>query len=197
MKTLDRPLDDDDRAMADLAEVRDWRRIAGPHSGATGAIPVRALIRRVKSATSWKPWPIDRKTVIDDQLDGWGFLTRRNTELAVYDDQILPHSPFSGWVAFAIGPEDIEAAADGLDEHWPVKFDLACRHWGQPAYVGVDSKPGFVDDWSPGAGADRRHLAVWTRPGAELHLYSNKPTEQPLSVSVGINYVVYLDEERT
>ena len=129
MKTLDRPLDDDDRAMADLADVRDWRRIGGPHTGETGPIPVRKLIRRVKSGTSWKPWPVNRKTVIDDQLDGWGFLTRRKTELAVYDDQILPHSPFSGWVAFAIEPWDVDAAAAGLDEHWPAKFDLARRHW--------------------------------------------------------------------
>jgi len=197
MKTLDRPLDDDDRAMADLGEVRDWRRLGGPHTGETGPTQVRTLIRRVSSATSWRPWPINRKTEIDDQLDGWGFLTRRNTELAVYDDQILPHSPFSGWVAFAIGPADIDAAMAGLDEHWPAKFQLACRHWGQPAYVGTDSKAGFVDDWEPGAGIGRRHLAVWNPPGAQIHLYSNRPTRQPLSVSVGINYVVYLNEEGT
>src|SRR3954471_17330085 len=96
MKTLDRPLDDDDRAMADLAEVRDWRRLGGPQTGATGPDPVRRLIRRVKSATNWKPWPITRRTVIDDQLEGGVFLPRRKTELAVYDDQVLPHSPFSG-----------------------------------------------------------------------------------------------------
>lgn len=197
MKTLDRPLDDDDHAMADLAEVQDWRRVGGPHTGETGPKPVRSLIKRVKSATGWRPWPIDRKTVIDDQLDGWGFLTRRNTEMAVYDDQILPHSPFSGWVAFAIEPYDLGAAAAGLDEHWPTKLDLARKHWGEPAYVGSDSNTGFVDEWSPGAGTDRRHLAVWTPPGAEIHLYSNKPTLHPLSVSVGINYVVYLDEEGT
>lgn len=59
----------------------------------------------------------------------------------------------------------------------------------------MESKAGFVDDWSPGAGADRRHLAVWTPPGAEIHLYSNKPTR--VSVSVGINYTVYLNEEGT
>ncbi|MEV5966117.1 hypothetical protein AB0L70_30390 [Kribbella sp. NPDC051952] len=195
MKTLDRPLNDDDRAMADLADVRDWRRLGGPHTGETGPVPVRKLIKRVKSGTNWKPWPVNRKTVIDDQLDGWGFLTRRKTELAVYDDQILPHSPFSGWVAFAIEPWDVDAAAAGLDEHWPAKFDLARRHWGNPAYVGTESTSGFVNEWAPGAGTDRRHLAVWNPPGAEIHLYSNKPTVRPLSVSVGINYVVYLNEE--
>jgi hypothetical protein len=197
MKTLDRPLDDDDRAMADLAEVGDWRKVGGPHTGATGPMPVRTLIKRVKSATGWRPWPVDRKTVIDDQLDGWGFLTKRGTEMAVYDDQILPHSPFSGWVAFGIERYDIRAAEAGLDEHWPVKFDLARRHWGEPAYMGTDSTPEFVDEWSPGGGQDRRHLAVWTPPGAEIHLYSNKPTKYPLSVSVGINYSVYLNEEGT
>ncbi|TDO45077.1 hypothetical protein EV643_114222 [Kribbella sp. VKM Ac-2527] len=195
MKTLDRPLDDDDRAMADLADVRDWRRLGGPHAGETGPVPVRKLIKRVGSATGWKPWPVNRKTVIDDQLDGWGFLTRRRTEMAVYDDQILPHSPFSGWVAFAIAPDDVAAAEAGLDEHWPVKFELARRHWGQPTYVGSDNQPGFVDEWAPGAGTSRRHLAVWSPPGAQIHLYSVKPMKDPLSVSVGINYAVYLDEE--
>lgn len=197
MKTLDRPLDDDDRAMADLAEVRDWRRVGGPHTGQTGAVAVRKLIRRVKSATGWKPWPVDRKTVIDDVLDGWGFLTKRGTEMAVYDDQILPHSPFSGWAAYGIGRGDVVAAEAGLDEHWPAKFELARRHWGQPAYVGTDNGSGFVDEWAPGAGLDRRHLAVWTPPGAEIHLYSNKPMKDPLSVSVGIHYAIYLNEEGT
>jgi hypothetical protein len=28
-----------------------------------------------------------------------GLPDRRKTELAVYDNQVLPHSPFSGWVA--------------------------------------------------------------------------------------------------
>ncbi|TWD73422.1 hypothetical protein FB561_7311 [Kribbella amoyensis] len=197
MKTLDRPLDDDDRAMADLAEVRDWRRVAGAFRNQNGSAAVRKLVRRVKSATGWKPWPYGRDTVIDDLLDGWGFLTKRGTEMAVYGDQVLPHSPFSGWVAYEIGRADLAAAEAGLDENWPAKFQLACKHWGQPAYIGLDNSPQFVDEWASGAGLDRRHLAVWTPPGAEIHLYSNKPSKDPVTLSVGINYAVYLNEEGT
>ena len=36
MQTLDRPLDDDDKAMADLAEVADWTKVAGPDTDDTG-----------------------------------------------------------------------------------------------------------------------------------------------------------------
>lgn len=196
MKTLDRPLDDDDRAMADLADVADWRRISGP-IGQSGRDLVLPLIKRVSKATGWRPWPVSRHTVIDDLLDGWGFLTRRQTEMAVYGDQVLPHSPFSGWIAYEIGPDDIAAAEAGLDENWPKKLQLATKHWGPPVYVGSDHGTSFVDEYAPGAGLDRRHLAVWTRPGAQIHLYSNKPTKDPLVVSVGINYSVYLNGEWT
>lgn len=197
MQSMVRPLVDDERAIADIAEVADWRRIGGPQTGETGPMMVRALIQRVKNATGWKPWESRRRSTIDEALDGWGFLTRRRTEMAVYDDLILPHSPFSGWIAYGIGPDDISAAELGLDEHWPAKFDLARRAWGRPDYVGSDSDTGFVDQWAPGAGTGRRHLAVWARPGAEFHLYSTKPTKDPLSVSVGVNYAVYLDKGMT
>ena len=194
MKSMVRPLDDDERAMADLAEVGDWRRVGGPQTGETGPMMVRALIHRVMKATGWQPWEARRRRPIDDALDGWGFLTRRRTEMAVYDDLVLPHSPFSGWIGYAIGPDDISAAEAGLDEHWPVKFDLARRLWGPPTFQGTDADTGFVDHWAEGAGIGRRHLAVWARPGAEFHLYSTKPTKDPVSVSVGINYAVYLDK---
>ena len=36
MKTQARPLDQDDLAMADLAEVRDWTAIAGPDNDDSG-----------------------------------------------------------------------------------------------------------------------------------------------------------------
>jgi hypothetical protein len=99
----------------------------------------------------------------------------------------------SGWAAYEIGPDDIEAAEAGLDAAWPAALDLARRHWGEPDYTGTDSNPGFVDEWAPAAGAGRRHLAVWTRPGAELHLYSVKPTKDPLTNAVGISYAVLID----
>ena len=197
MQSMVRPLDDDERAMADIADVADWRRVGGPQTGETGPMMVRALIQRVRNATGWKPWESRRRSTIDDALDGWGFLTRRRTEMAAYDDLILPHSPFSGWIAYGIGPDDISAAESGLDEHWPVKLALAGRCWGRPDYLGSDADPEFVDQWAPGAGIGRRHLAVWARPGAEFHLYSTKPTKDPLSVSVGVNYAVYLDKGTT
>jgi hypothetical protein len=194
MKTLDRPLDDDDKAMADLAEVADWTKVVGPDTDETGRDVVLALINRVSAATGWEPWPVNQDTVIDDVLDAWGFRTRRGTEIAAYNDQVIVDSPRSGWAAYELSTEDISAAEAGLDAHWQTKFDLARKHWGEPAYVGTDSRPGFDDEWAPAAGFDRRHLAVWVRPGAEFHLYTNRPTKEPLSESVGINYTVYLEE---
>lgn len=196
MKTLDRPLDDDDQAMADLAEVADWTTIATANPDLTGPALVLPLIERVSAQTGWQPWPVEQNASIDDAIDGWGFLTPRQTEMAVYGDMVLPHSPWSGWAAYDIGPDDVAAAEAGLDQHWSAKFELARKHWGEPVYVGSDVRPGFVDEWAPAAGFDRRHLAVWKRPGAEFHLYSNKPTKDPLSPAVGINYSVYLEETR-
>jgi hypothetical protein len=195
MKTIDRPLDDDDRAMADLAEIEDWTTLAGPDTDQTGSAFVLPLIDRVSSATTWKPWPVENGAGIDDSLDSWGFMTERKTEMAVYGDLVLPYSPWSGWAAYEIEPDDIAAAEAGLDQHWEAKLDLARTHWGEPTYVGSDKNPEFLHEWAPAAGYDRRHLAVWVRPGAQFHLYSNKPTKDPLSASVGINYAVYLDEE--
>jgi hypothetical protein len=72
-------------------------------------------------------------------------------------------------------------------------LDLARKHLGEPDYVGDDSSPTFLDEWAPGAGADRRHLAVWVRPGAQFHLFSSKPTQEPLTEAVGVTYAVYID----
>jgi len=196
MKTLDRPLDDDDRAMADLAAVSDWTKVAGPDTDETGRAMVLALIDRVTAATGWEPWPVERTAAIDDVLDGWGFRSPGGIEIAVYNDQVLPVAPQGGWAAYDLSAEDIRAAEEALDRNWPAKLQIARKHWGEPAYVGTDSEPGFEDAWSTGAGLDKRHLAVWVRPGAQLHLYSNRPTKDPLSESVGINYTIYLDEER-
>jgi len=195
MKTQDRPLDDDDRAMADLAEVADWSTVAGPDPEASGREMVLALIDRVTTATGWEPWPIQQNTVIDDVLDAWGFRTPRETEIAVYSNLVLPDSPRSGWSAWDLSIDDIPAAEAGLDANWSAKLELARKHWGEPAYLGTDSRPGFDDEWAPIAGFDKRHLAVWTRPGAQFHLYSNRPTKDPLADSVGTNYAIYLGKE--
>jgi hypothetical protein len=193
MKTQDRPLDEDDLAMADLAEVSDWTRVAGPDSEETGPEVVRALVHRVMGATGWQPWPLEAGETIDDVSASWGFTTRRGTTMVVFDGLAFADCRNSGWSAYQIGPDDIAAAEAGLDEHWPDHLELARRHWGEPDYVGNDSSPTFLDEWAPGAGADRRHLAVWVRPGAQFHLFSNKPTKEPLTSAVGINYAVYID----
>ncbi|MDX6294775.1 MAG: hypothetical protein QOH50_3850 [Kribbellaceae bacterium] len=39
MKTQVRPLDEDDLAMADLAEVSDWSRVAGPDNYCAIIVP--------------------------------------------------------------------------------------------------------------------------------------------------------------
>jgi hypothetical protein len=193
MKTQDRPLDQDERAMADMAEVTDWSKVAGPDNDESGYAVVEALVHRVSAATGWTPWPIEPGTTIGDDMESWGFTTSRGTTMIAFSGLVFSDCPDSGWSAYEIGPDDIDAAAAGLDEHWPVHLAQAKRHWGEPDYVGDDSNPNFVDEWAPGAGLDRRHLAVWLRPGAEFHLFSMRPTRSPLSTSVGVNYSVYLD----
>ncbi len=193
MKTQDRPLDQDDLAMADLAEIEDWIAIAGPDGDESGPQVVRALVNRVMSQTNWQPWPLEPGEVIGDELASWGFTTPRGTTMIVFDGLVFSDCPDSGWSAYEIEPDDIAAAEAGLDAHWPAHLELAIQHWGQPDYVGDDSNPAFADEWEPGVGSGRRHLAVWLRPGAQIHLYSNKPGKDPLTTAVGVNYAVYID----
>jgi hypothetical protein len=193
MKTQERPLDEDDRAMADLAEVPDWSRVAGPDTDETGHEVVQALVHRVSAATGWRPWSIEPGTRVSDVLESWGFVTNRGTTMIVFNGLAFADCRNSGWSAYDIEPDDVQAAEEGLDAHWPAHLALARRHWGEPDYLGDDSSPTFLDEWAHGAGADRRHLAVWVRPGAQFHLYSNKPTRDPLSPAVGVNYTVYID----
>jgi hypothetical protein len=193
MKTQDRPLDEDDLAMADLAEITDWTRIAGPDDDASGPDVVRALVNRVMTETDWNPWPLEAGEVIADEMASWGFTTGRGSTMIVFNGLAFSDCPDSGWSAYEIGPDDIAAAEAGLDARWPDHLELATKHWGQPDYVGDDSSLTFADDWQPGAGVGRRHLAVWLRPGAQYHLYSNKPAKDPLTAAVGVNYSVYID----
>ncbi|TDU91404.1 hypothetical protein EV138_5010 [Kribbella voronezhensis] len=194
MKTQDRSLDDDALAMADLAEVPDWTAVAGPDSDRTGEEVVRALVQRVTAATGWQPWPLEPGEKIGDESASWGFTTRRGITMIVFDGLAFADVRTSGWSAYEIGPDDIAEAEAGLDAAWPAHFDLAVKTWGEPAYVGTSvGNPGFLDEWGPGAGADRRHLAVWLRPGAQLQLFSDAPSRDPLTPSVGVNYAVYID----
>ena len=193
MKTQDRPLDEDDLAMADLAEIADWTTIAGPDDDDSGPAVVRALVNRVMTHTTWTPWPLEAGEVIGDEMVSWGFTTPRGSTMIVFPGLTFSDCPDSGWSAYEIGPDDIAAAEAGLDAHWPDHLELATKHWGEPDYVGDDSSATFADEWEPGAGDGRRHLAVWLRPGAQYQLYSNKPAKDPLTPAVGVNYSVYID----
>jgi len=193
MKTQDRPLDQDALAMADLADVLDWSTIAGPDTDESGPAVVRALVNRVMTHTPWQPWPLEPGETIDAEMVSWGFVTPRGTTMIVFDGLAFPDCPDSGWSAYDLGPDDIAAAEIELDAHWPGHLALAIKHWGDPDYLGDDTSPTFVDEWEPGAGTGRRHLAVWLRPGAQIHLYSTKPRKDPLTTAVGVNYAVYID----
>jgi hypothetical protein len=164
MKTQDRPLDQDDLAMADLAEIPDWTVIAGPDGDDAGPEVVRALVHRVMGQTSWQPWPLQAGEVIGADMVSWGFTTRRGTTMIVFDGLAFPDCPDSGWSAYEIGPDDIAAAESGLDAHWPDHLALATRHWGQPDYIGDDSSPTFEDDWEAGAGAGHPPLGRMRGP---------------------------------
>ncbi|GAA3549681.1 hypothetical protein [Kribbella ginsengisoli] len=193
MKTQDRSLDEDSLAMADLAEITDWTPIAGPDDDESGEAVVRALVHRVMASTPWKPWPLEPGETIDDEMVSWGFTTGRGITMVVFAGLAFSDCPDSGWSAYDIGPDDLKAAEAGLDERWPDHLALATQHWGVPDYVNDDSADGFDDEWEPGAGAGRRHLAVWVRPGAQYRLYSTRPSSDPLTTAVGVNYAVYID----
>ena len=193
MKTQDRPLDEDDLAMADLAEVADWSQLAGPDSAAAGPLVVRAIVERVTAATDWQPWPLEPGEEIEPTTASWGFTTRRGITMVVFDGLVFADARNSGWSAYQLGPDDMAEAEAGLDAHWPDHLALARKHFGEPDYVGDESSPTFRDEWMQRAGADRRHLAVWRRPGAQIQLFSDKPTSDPLTTAVGVNYAVYLD----
>jgi hypothetical protein len=193
MKTQDRPLDADDQGLADLAEVTDWTAIAGPDTDQGGPVVVKGIVERVAKATDWMPWPLAPGEQIGAHNASWGFTTKRGSTIIVFDGLALVADRNSGWSAYEIGPDDLAEAAAGLDAHWPASLELARKHFGEPDYVGDDSNPEFNDEWAPGVGADKRHLAVWTRPGAELRLFSSKPALEPLTEAVGVTYAVYLD----
>jgi hypothetical protein len=191
VKTQDGSLEDDDRAMADLAEVRDWTRVWGPV--ALGRTAVMDLAKRAEAATGWEPWPITPDTPIHETQPSWGHVTGRGTVMTVYPDAVLPVSPRSGWSAYQIADHEIALAEEGLDFHWPRHVELARRHWGDPVYVGKRGQSHFPD--APGQPAvGYRHIAVWLRPGAEFHLYAEQPAPDSPFRAVAVNYIVYAAE---
>ena len=193
MKTADRPLDEDERAFADFAEITDWRPIAGPNNNKSGPDVVRAVVQRVTSATDWQPWPLGPGEQIDKSSASWGFTTKRGSTIIVFPGLAFADAMNSGWCAYDIGPDDIAEAEAGLDAHWPEHVELARKYFGEPVYVSDDSNPNFLDEWGPGAGSDKRHLAAWALNGAHLRLFSTKPTRDPLTAAVGVNYAIYID----
>lgn len=180
------PLAGDEQAMADVAEVRDWRALWGPV--ATGPAGVRALAARVSAATGWDPWPMNEP--IDVALAMWGLVTRRDTTMLVLADTVLPNGTPSGWSAYDVGPDDLAAAGQGLDDHWPRRLELARQHWGDPVFVGRSGDPRIPPGWRE----TRRHLAVWLRGGAEFHLYADEPTADSPTAAIGVSYSVYASE---
>ena len=192
MKIKDRPLEEDAHAMADIADVADWTKVSGPDSPDTGHEVVTALVHRVSAATGWTPWP-DKPGTNYDNLQSWGFETARGTSMIAFNGMVFADVQDSGWSAYDLEPGDIEQAEAGLDKHWPDAYALAVKTWGAPIWASDYRNPDFVDEFWPGAGLDRRHMAIWLRPGAKFFLYSDRPTADPLSSSVGINYTVYLD----
>ncbi|HEY3558798.1 MAG TPA: hypothetical protein VGL05_15105 [Kribbella sp.] len=193
MKTMDRPLDADEAAFADFAEIADWRAIAGPNNDDSGPEVVRAIVQRVTAVTDWQPWPLQQGEQIDPVLASWGFTTKRGTTMVVFPGLAYADVLNAGWCAYELGPEDTKAAEAGLDEHWPDHVALARKYFGEPVYVSDDSNPNFLDEWGPGAGADKRHLATWALNGAHLRLFSTKPTSDPLTPAVGVSYAIYID----
>ncbi|TDW15614.1 hypothetical protein [Kribbella kalugense] len=193
MKTQDRPLQEDDVALADLAAITDWTPIAGPDSDNTGLATIKGIVERVTAVTDWTPWPLRTPDDVGPHSAGWGFTTPRGSTIVVYDAMAFADARNSGWSAFEIGPDDLAEAEAGLDAHWPEHLELTRKHFGEPTYVGDHNDPDFEDAWAPGAAADKRHLAVWVRPGAELRLFSDRPTAEPLTEAVCVNYAVYIN----
>jgi hypothetical protein len=75
-----------------------------------------------------------------------------------------------------------------LDEHGPGQLELARSYWGAPVFVGPGDDARIPPEWR----GRRRHLAVWLRPGAEIHLYATQPG--PEVTQAGFGYSVYASE---
>jgi hypothetical protein len=57
-------------------------------------------------------------------------------------------------------------------------------------FVGPGNDPRIPGEWR----GRRRHLAVWLRPGAEIHLYATQPEPDAATVAAGFGYSVYASE---
>ena len=93
------PSSNDERAMADLAEVPDWNRIWRP--SAVGLNAVRALAERVSAATGRRPWvsrEIDQQQYRRRHLAVW---LRPSSEIHLYAGPPSAASVGFGYAVYA------------------------------------------------------------------------------------------------
>jgi hypothetical protein len=167
VKIKDEPLDDFEAALADLADVPDWRAVWGRPSELT------ELRERVQAATGWASEPVTGSE--DVRQRAWSFTTSRGSLVVVGPETASFALSRGGWSAYRLTAEDYPAALRILQsQQWPRYFGLVRGQLGEPQYVGSCVDPGFpTERWR--AEYDARevgYLAVWRRPGLEVHLYA-------------------------
>ncbi|MFC0629071.1 hypothetical protein [Kribbella deserti] len=143
------------RALADLADVRDWNRLWGPDGD------VLVLRDRVAAATGWVPMPPG--PVIDDRQRSWGFDTPRGTVVDVHPQSVLVRLK-QAWVARDVSNEQEFVEAVGV----------ALPRWDRLVAAGAAVLGEEPSQAEPDL-EDTRKLAVWHSPGAEIRLACKAP----------------------
>jgi hypothetical protein len=172
VKIKDEPLGDLEAALADIAEVPDWRAVWGPGGGG-GAEGLARLRERVQRATGWSSEPVS--DAVDMRQTGWSFTTSRGSLVVVGDGNASFDTSRGGWSAYRLTAEDYPEALRVLQQRqWPRYVELVRRYLGEPGYVGVCVDPDFPtarwrEEYNP---RKVGYLAVWERPGLEFHLYA-------------------------
>jgi hypothetical protein len=168
----DEPLGDFEAALADIAEVPDWRALWGPPAGG-GPSALGELRERVQAATGWSSEPVTGGA--DMRQTGWSFTTPRGSRVVVGASSASFDTSRGGWSAYRLSQEDYPEALRILQQRqWPRYLELVRRYLGEPVYSGVCVDPGFPPaQWRDEYAARRvGYLAVWQRPGLEFHLYA-------------------------
>lgn len=169
MLIKDQPLDDLEAAVADIADVPDWRAVWGPDNGG-GPSALEFLRRRVVAATGWASPEVDTSPPM--ARTSWAFKTTRGLWAEVW-----PHSASfevrGGWAASDLTEQEAPHALAMLRrDQWPRYLALVTRYLGEPAYVGSCVDEDFpTDRWRRDYDPQEDGLlAVWLRPGLEFHL---------------------------